>query len=126
MKKGQLEYDFLLAIIMFLIIYTTFMTTVTYPLAGIKQTQDIYTRESKLHRQIITRTPGNPSNWTQINQVNQIGLTLNQRGNNPQILDLQKLQEINNTKCTTIQEKLPTSTNIHISFTTQNKTYECN
>lgn len=126
MKKGTMSYDFVIAIIMFLTVYVTMIQTSLYPMADVKMTEDIYKGEINLMTETTVKTPGEPSNWTEMDQVERFGLALSKEGNNPNILDLKKLEELDETNCSVVREKTPIDTGMNISFTVNNKTYSCN
>lgn len=120
-----MSYDFIVAVVMFLAVYTIMLETSIYPLAGTERTTDIYTSESRLVTEILTKTPGYPPNWTTLSEVDQLGLTRYHKGNNPQILDVNKLEVLNDSYCSELNSKLPVNTSIKIKINARNKTYEC-
>ncbi len=126
MKKGTLNYDFIIATILFLTVYVTMIQTSIYSFASIGQKRDIFTHESEVLTEMLVKTPGHPVNWESLSEVNQLGLTLYQRGNNPNILDMKKLEVINSSKCSDLKGLTPISADVNINFTMDNTTYACN
>ncbi len=125
-EKGTVSYDFIVAIVMFITIYATLMLTVTYPLTDTRVRRDQFEGETFLLTDLVTKNPGYPANWTQMDQVELFGLALHKEGNNPHILDMGKLVELNNTDCITIKEKVPLDSYLYISMDVQGRVYECN
>lgn len=126
MRRGTLNYDFIVATILFLIVYVTMIQTSIYSFANIGQGADIFTEESDVLTGLLVKTPGYPVDWESINEVDQLGLTLYRRGNNPNILDFKKLEKINETDCAALKKLTPVKARVDIEFTAGNTTYACN
>jgi len=126
-EKGIMTYDFIIAIFLFLTAYVVTMQVITYPMTR----QDIEIDQKKptntLMANTLTQNPGEPCNWNEIGEVNSLGLSLCEKGNNPNILDIQKLKELNNTYCSELEDKIPLKTpiNIEVKIIDENKTYKC-
>ncbi len=126
-EKGIMTYDFIIAVMIFITGYIIAMRASAYPLDTLRTQRDPDQIENILISQTITQNPGKPRNWSSINQVQELGLTYYEEGNNPHILDLQKLEEINQTRCSELEEKIPveTSLKIKVSEIESDKTYKC-
>lgn len=126
MEKGTLSYDFIIATVMFLTVYVIFIQTTVYPITGIQRRGDILKREGSVLTQLSSRYTGYPSNWSSLEEVEAFGLTLQERGNNPNILDEIKLQELNRSDCGKLREKHRFDTNLQIEVKTEEALYKCN
>ncbi|MFW5902349.1 MAG: hypothetical protein ACOCTT_00465 [archaeon] len=126
-EKGIMTYDFIIAIFVFLTAYVITMQIVTYPLTSPNVEVDQKELTNSLLAQTLIKNPGKPGNWSRIDEIQLLGLTLHEKGNNPNILDQTKLEELNETNCSDLEEKIPLKTNINIEITLieENKTYKC-
>jgi len=124
-EKGMMEYDIVIAVVLFLAAYVVTMRTSIYPMIRTERRTDPYEPGNDLMEQIIIRTPGEPRDWSSMDEVQTLGLSHHDKGNSPNILDIDKLEAINGMDCGILEDKIPVDTSIEIRVESGEGTHEC-
>jgi len=124
-EKGMMEYDIIVAVVLFLAAYVVTMRTAIYPMVRTERTTDPYQHGNTLLTQMLIQSPGEPEDWNDINEVQTLGLSHHDKGNSPNILDIEKLEAIDGVECEVLRDKLPTDTSVKIRIDSDGGPYEC-
>lgn len=124
MKKGTIDYDFILSIVLFVIAYTSLFTLLPYINTSATDTEDYLIQESNYLSTVLAKYPGYPKEWTDTSQVQSLGLSYyDNTSYYPNIIDLKKAQAITKVNCSSLKPKTAATIDFYISIKLNNGTY---
>jgi|GEM_PF-2365341 len=126
-NKGSVDYDFILSIALFTIAYISLFTLLPYINISSVNSEDNLIQESNYLSTILVKYPGYPKNWTNTNNMISIGLSYYDNiSSYPNILDLNKINQITTTSCNSLKPKTDVTTNFIINIKLNNgSNYNC-
>lgn len=122
--KGDIDFDFILSIVLFLIIYIIIFQTISFLTLGARETPDIYSMEIVQLSEQFMKSAGSPEIWDLAN-VTKLGFAYYNESCKQNILDYNKIILINNTDCSNLTEKTATTVKFNIKFETNNYVLNC-
>ncbi|MBS3060647.1 MAG: hypothetical protein J4432_04020 [DPANN group archaeon] len=125
-RRGNYNFDFIIALAFFLGFYATIFTILPYYEVQPTIIEDPLKEESAYLEHVLIRTPGYPSNWTTLSEVQRIGLAVENETIEYGILDSNKVLAINAQDCSALQHLSGITTNFKIRIETGSTSYECN
>jgi hypothetical protein len=125
--RGALDYDFSIAIVLFITVYASLYTVLPSFIGGLAEPrQDPYLAEARYFSDRLVLTPGEPQDWSDISLVEKLGLAYYDATYYPNILDYDKVTQLPLQDCGALKEKLGADLDFKISVVTQANTWSCN
>ena len=122
--KGDVDYDFILAFVMFISIYTSVFQMLPYMTSGSNEAKDIILMESTHLSETLVKSPGYPRDWN-ATSVTKLGLAYYGETYRPNILDYYKITEINGTDCAGYADAVDTAIGFKITVVTNAYSLGC-
>ncbi|RLG21806.1 hypothetical protein DRN74_00045 [Candidatus Micrarchaeota archaeon] len=128
--RANLNFDFIVALALFVTAYATLTTSMPSFAIGYRALEDPLLVDSEYLLHTLIANAGEPGNWSSTTQVNRIGLAYFNRTSYPYVLSLEKIKAVNGKDCASFLDK--TDTNINFKFRvdvkkgTKSSSYECN
>lgn len=128
MKKGTLNIDFIVAFVLFIVVYFSIFQSMLFFSTGSREAPDELLMESRYFSDVLVESAGYPKNWTEINPTlpKYFGLAYYNRTTHPNILDKKKVEEMVSYNCQTLQlNKTDLVINFMITVSTKETSYSC-
>jgi len=124
--KGYMDVDFVLAVILFVTVYSLLYTMLPSMTISFRETPDPIATTSAYFSDELMFTPGIPANWTTLGQATRLGLTYGTRTiSYPNILDINKIASIDGQDCATLRAKTDVTLNFVIIVESSVHNYSC-
>jgi len=125
--KGNLDVDFVMAIILFVSVYGLLYTLLPSATISFRNMADPLNPASQYFADVLVATPGIPPTWNSLANVNKLGLAY---GNNvssyANIIDATKVAAINNQLCSSLESKTDITLDFAIQIETSRASLGCN
>ncbi len=123
--KGQLYIDFVLALALFVFVYSSVFGYIAFFTAGYRQNTDEFTFESRVLSNDFVEGAGYPSYWQSYSQANTLGFAWFNTSIYPNIIDKVKFNAAAGQSCDTLKTKTDISTNFKIELESNNTNISC-
>ncbi len=123
--KAAVDYDFILSIVLFSIIYVYLFTFFPFLTTGAKDVSDELLTEANYLSEVIVKSPGYPKNWTNISEVELFGLAYYNQTYYPNLISIEKTKALNQTNCSELWSKQFTTVAYAVRVKTSSDEYSC-
>ncbi len=124
--KGDMNIDFVMAIILFVSVYAVLYTVLPSATIGFKDTPDPLATASYYFSDVLVTTPGIPANWSTTAGMTRLGLAYGTNATSyPNIIDARKIGAINGQSCISLMVKTDITLNFSIAVETSSRNYSC-
>lgn len=126
MMKGDMNIDFVMAIILFVSVYAVLYTLLPSATIGFKKTPDPLATASYYFSDVLVTTPGIPANWSTVASMTRLGLAYGTNATSyPNIIDARKIGAIDGQSCGSLKAKVDITLNFSIAIETNSRNYSC-
>ena len=121
MKKGVLNIDFIVAFILFIVVYFSIFQSMLFFSIGSREAPDELLMESRYFSDILVKSGGYPKNWTEISPISleYLGFAYYNRTTYPNILDKKKVEELTSQNCLDLLEYTDLTINFIVIIETE-------
>lgn len=124
--KGDLNVDFVMAVILFVSFYALLYTILPSATIGFTKNPDPLATASYYLADSLITTPGTPFNWSSMSDATRLGLTYSTTFfDYPNILDAKKVGALNSQTCSSLKSKTDVTLNFAIVIETDSATHSC-
>lgn len=124
--KGDMNIDFVMAIILFVSVYAVLYTILPSATIGFKKTPDPLATASYYFSDVLVTTPGLPYYWNTTAGMTKLGLAYGTNVTSyPNIIDARKIGAIDGQSCISLMAKTDITLNFSIAIETTSKNYSC-
>lgn len=125
--RGNLNFDFVIALAMFATAYMLVFSSISPFAMGFRAYRDPVESDARYLSDMLLSQPGVPETWSAIEGENvRLGLSLYNRTNYQNIIDLKKAKAIGAAQCSSLKPRSDSSLNFKIRIETDTGgPYEC-
>ncbi|MFH0986988.1 MAG: hypothetical protein V1911_02960 [Candidatus Micrarchaeota archaeon] len=126
-RKGAVDFDFIIAFVIFIIMYIEIVSFLPYFETGTASSTDPYTAEARYLSDLAVKNPGYPANWATNAEMAKFGLSYYDNFNHPNILDYSKVSDLTLHACADLTNKTGMNSNVNwvINVDTNTTNYNC-